>query len=181
MTARLIVALGNPGAKYKKTRHNAAWLFLDTMYPDLEWKEGKNAQVAESDGIVWIKPTTFMNLSGEAVKQVWDKHGGMGKNPTAHDLLVIHDEVEAPSGTIRWQSDRAAAGHNGVRSIIENFNGWKGFQRLRLGIGTAPEHMPLDTYVLQSFESEEYKKNIAAWTAASKNLLEDWITGNTTI
>jgi len=139
---QIIVALGNPGKQYEKTRHNAGWLFIDEFYKEKkdelnfgEWSENKKfcAMICEGHEnggkIILAKPTTFMNESGRAVAALINFY----KSDPA-DLTVIHDEIDLPLGAFKIQNDISSAGHRGVQSIIDAI-GTQNFTRVRIGIG----------------------------------------------
>lgn len=154
---KLIIGLGNPGKKYTNTRHNAGWVVLDALIGKSQWKESEKAQAfiykteIEGKEVELIKPNTFMNNSGAAAAYALKKH------PTA-ELIVIHDDKDIPLGEIRVQTDRGAAGHNGVKSIMKHL-GTQNFTRVRMGIATT-ELLSMDAadFVLENFSKEE--KNI---------------------
>ncbi|MDP2664716.1 MAG: aminoacyl-tRNA hydrolase [bacterium] len=135
---QLIVGLGNPGKKYEKTRHNAGFMVLD----ELEKKELPQARL--------LKPDTFMNNSGGAVKKEMQKL--KIKNQS---LIIIHDDIDIPLGKIKVSKGSGSAGHKGVESIIQSL-GTKEFIRIRIGI-LPPEGKPEDveTFVLKNFKKEE--------------------------
>ena len=131
----LIACLGNIGAEYENTRHNAGFRIADRLAKDLEasFTTNRLAQVAEvkfrGKTLVVIKPTTYMNLSGKAVKYWLD----LEKIPI-ENLLVVNDDIALPVGTIRMRKKGADGGHNGLTDIIEKL-GTSDFCRLRFGIG----------------------------------------------
>lgn len=164
---KLIIGLGNPGKKYQYNRHNVGFRVVD----DLAKKYGaefilKNkfkAEIAditpshsplhkgEEVGVtVLAKLQTFMNKSGDALSAL--KNFFKIEND---DILVVHDDIDLPLGTIRTSEGSGAAGHNGVKSIIEMIG--QNFTRLRIGIENRPENRipPTDDYVLQNFTPEE--------------------------
>lgn len=156
----LIVGLGNPGTKYAKTPHNAGFIAIDTIVknlaPTATFSENKKLHAMISgvnyndQKIILAKPTTFMNESGIAVRALLDYY----KLPL-EDLIILHDEADLPLGTFRESTDRGAAGHNGIKSIIQHL-GTKNFKRIRIGINCErPEHMPLDAFVLQPMNEEQ--------------------------
>lgn len=162
----LIVGLGNPGEKYARTRHNIGFMLVDALAAAHGWswqsKSRYPAQIAAGlhtpdETPVWLmKPDTFMNRSGEAVARF-----SKDKNLLPEQILVIHDELDFYLGKIKGASDRGAAGHNGVQSIIDHLGG-KNFYRIRFGIGKAPSSDQSDTagadYVLAGFRPEEKKQ-----------------------
>lgn len=134
---KLIIGLGNPGIQYEKTRHNLGWRTIDYLASELEAGEWKmemkfNAFIAESffnsEKIIFVKPQTFMNNSGIAVKSIADYY-----KIKSEEILIIHDEIDLPLGEIKIQKGRGAAGHNGVKSVIEHLK-TKDFTRMRFGI-----------------------------------------------
>jgi PTH1 family peptidyl-tRNA hydrolase len=168
---KIIVGLGNPDKKYEHTRHNAGWLILDWLiadlgFLDLEWQKKFDAQVLEihnsplsplilRGGVMIVKPQTFMNNSGEAIKKICDFY----KIAVTKNLLVIHDDTDLPLGTIRANSSSSSAGHKGVQDIIDKL-GTQEFHRLRIGVETRADKSipPTDDFVLQNFTDEELKK-----------------------
>jgi peptidyl-tRNA hydrolase, PTH1 family len=162
---KLIVGLGNPGDKYKNNRHNAGFLAVDFILkyndkfieakPSHDFKSEMQILGNGQDRVIFMKPQTYMNDSGQALKVICNFY----KMDLAKDLLVVHDEVDLPFGTIRKTEDSSSAGHNGIKSIIENI-GTQNFQRLRIGVETraSREEMPTDAFVLQDFSEEELKK-----------------------
>src|SRR5205085_3676630 len=155
---RLIVGLGNPGAEYERTRHNLGFMLVDLLAREA------GAQVkrrdcralvgrAEIEGtrVEFVKPQTYMNLSGETVACLLAKQEA--KN-AAQDLIVISDDLALPFGTIRLRRRGSAGGHNGLKSIIGAL-GTNEFMRLRIGI--QPEHPVSDAkkFVLSDFSSAE--------------------------
>lgn len=170
----LIAFLGNVGAQYAKNRHNAAWLLADALpwVADRPWQEkyrGSYASIdaatlaalAEARGgltgidpdalparIHLLKPHTFMNLSGNAVREL------AGFFKIAPDkILVVHDELELAPGTVSFKFSGGLGGHNGLRSMRENF-ATADFWRLRIGIGR-PAHRDIAGYVLSDFTLDE--------------------------
>ena len=162
---KLVVGLGNPGEKYKHTRHNAGFLAVDFILHDgnqfMEARESKDFKsdvfTLGQDGnkIILLKPLTYMNDSGQALKVIVNFY----KIDVAKDLLVIHDEVDLPFGSIRLTDSSSGAGHNGVQSIIDNL-GTQDFNCIRIGVEARASRadMPTDAFVLQNFTDEELKK-----------------------
>lgn len=156
----VIIGLGNPGKAYEKTRHNAGFHGLDELarvYGTGEWKEmskfsgeGLEARIGVVP-VLLLKPHTFMNLSGEAVRKVVDFY----KLDPAQNLLVLCDDIDLPIGTPRLRKSGSAGTHNGLKSIIEHIG--EGFPRLRLGIGPKPEKVDLASWVVSAFSEEERK------------------------
>lgn len=129
---RLIVGLGNPGREYEGTRHNVGFMLLERMAMGrAEWRQEKawNSQVARMDGVILLKPQTYMNLSGEAVAAV----ARFYKIPV-EGVLVVVDDMALGLGRIRLRHGGSAGGHNGLKSIFEHL-GTQEVARLRIGIG----------------------------------------------
>jgi PTH1 family peptidyl-tRNA hydrolase len=166
---KIIVALGNPGEKYKNTRHNAGWLVLDQLVKSEKlkvesWESKFNSKILASDHsdtfvgsdrLLLVKPQTFMNNSGQAVAEVVNFY----KVDVAKDLLVIHDEIDLPFGSLRYTESSSPAGHNGVKDIIEKL-GTQDFHRIRIGVESRPSRdvIPTEAFVLQNFTDDEIKK-----------------------
>lgn len=162
---KIIVGLGNPGASYENTRHNAGFLALDFLHNKLSgtpWTEKKklccffSECIFDGEKILLIKPTTFMNDSGQTVKKVLSFY-----KLTPDALIVIHDDIDILSGTLRNTTSSRAAGHNGVSDII-NHLGTQDFRRSRIGVGRPTEVLgvcqPSHDYVLGKFTREERAK-----------------------
>ena len=149
---KLIVGLGNPGEEYTNTRHNIGFMILDSYLGNVKWKSKNNALYFEttinSEKYIFIKPLTFMNLSGDAVikyKNYYDVN--------IEDILVIQDDLDLPVGTIRLKENSSDGGHNGIKSIIQCLN----YKRLKIGISN---NKNLDTkdYVLGKFSKSEIQE-----------------------
>lgn len=154
---RLIVGLGNPGRQYEQTRHNIGFMCLDafTAAENGTWHEKKalKSLICElrigQTRIILCKPQTFMNLSGEAVRAVQQFY-----KITNQDLAVVHDELDIPFGQIRTRQGGGAAGHNGVKSLIQHID--EDFGRIRVGVANefSPKVDSAD-FVLQKFYKTE--------------------------
>lgn len=136
MSARvgLVVGLGNPGLAYAGTRHNVGFMVLDRRAAILGFrfkKEGR-AEVARRDGVYYLKPMTFMNLSGEAVGPFCRRHA-----IEARAVLVVVDDMDLPPGDLRIRRGGSSGGHNGLQSLIAAL-GTDQFPRLKVGIGRPP-------------------------------------------
>jgi len=156
----IIIGLGNPGAKFENTRHNAGFMALDKFakennFPEFKLQKKPNALVSEKENIILAKPQTFMNGSGKAVKEI------IKNNPVAN-LIIIHDDIDLPIGKIKIVKDRGSAGHKGVESIIKNI-GNDGLIRFRIGINTEQSRgsdyrtEKAKNIVLKNFSPEEQK------------------------
>lgn len=147
----LIVGLGNPGKQYENTRHNLGFRVLDLLAGTENWENKYDSQFLKLDDVILAKPQTFMNKSGEAVREILKYY------PRA-ELVVVHDELDLPLGAIRVQKNATSAGHKGVASIIDELN-TQDFIRIRLGINNPETRGPMtgDDYVLQKFTDQEEK------------------------
>ena len=175
----IVCGLGNPGAEYESTRHNAGFLAVDVLARELGaryWKNKPGAQVAEvtwnGRRLVLVKPTAFMNVSGGPLKKIAEEY----KVPAA-GVLVIHDELELPAGTVAVKMGGGHAGHNGLRSIGEKF-GTTEFPRVRVGIGRPPGRMAPADFVLQRLRNrdlEDFELTIGDAAVAARCAIEQGI------
>lgn len=157
-TTRLILGLGNIGAEYIGTRHNIGFAVLDALCQELEegWRErpALHALVCEHAGrekLVLAKPTTFMNLSGQAAEALVRFY-----KPTT--IIAVHDDADLPLGEVRVRPKGGSAGHNGVASLIEAL-GEEGFTRVRVGIGRPQDaNIPLEDWVLGKWSEAEKER-----------------------
>ncbi len=154
MDKYLIVGLGNPGAEYHETRHNAGWMVLDTFAEKkgVTFDDKRYGFVAETSlrgrKLFLLKPTTYMNLSGNAVRYWLNK-----ENIDNVRLLVISDELALPVGTIRLKGKGSNGGHNGLGHIQQLIG--QDYARLRIGIGNAFNQGGQVDWVLGKFSAEE--------------------------
>ena len=159
---KILVGLGNPGVSYENTRHNAGFLALDFLHHELSgtpWIEKKKLLcwlsecTLNGEKILLIKPTTFMNDSGQTVKKILSFY-----KLTPDALTVLHDDIDILAGTIRNTFSSRAAGHNGVADIIAHL-GTQDFRRTRIGVGRPTEVLgvcqPSHDYVLGKFTDQE--------------------------
>jgi PTH1 family peptidyl-tRNA hydrolase len=155
---KIVVGLGNPGAQYEKTRHNIGWMVLDRLADKAGWAgRGRNRDASaivqgryRGLDLVLVKPLTFMNESGLAVRKVLAR-----EHAPLVDLLVVADDFALPFGKLRFREGGSAGGHNGLRSIVEEL-GTEKFSRLRVGIGD-PGRDAID-HVLSQFISGERRR-----------------------
>jgi PTH1 family peptidyl-tRNA hydrolase len=152
----LIAGLGNPGRGYRHNRHNVGFMVLDELASHFKIPMSKvqakaitGIGMAEGRRVILIKPQTYMNLSGTSVASLARYY----KVETDH-LLVIHDDIDLPLGTLRIRAQGSAGGQKGMVSIIERL-GTNQFPRARLGVGRPPGRMPTADYVLEDFFPEE--------------------------
>lgn len=153
---KMIVGLGNPGNEYADTRHNVGWMLLDALAGHLgitEWRSREKGMVAEgrigSEKVLLVKPLTYMNNSGECVGPLmrWYKLA-------PEDVMVAHDDMDIPIGTIRIRKKGSAGGHNGIKSLLQHI-GAEDFGRIRIGIGRPPAGWTVINHVLAKFTAEE--------------------------
>jgi PTH1 family peptidyl-tRNA hydrolase len=149
---RLVAGLGNPGAEYTGTRHNIGFLVVDRVAAQTgsTWEKSSrwNALVAKQGGVLLIKPTAYMNRSGEPLRAIADYY-----KIEPQEMLVALDDMALPVGKLRIRQSGGPGGHNGLESIIIHF-GTDEIPRLRIGIGAAPVEGAVD-YVLSRFFEEE--------------------------
>ena len=166
----LIVFLGNPGPRYEFTRHNAGFMAADAMAKEknlsinkLRFKALTAACTIGGQSVLLMKPQTFMNLSGEAVRQA----AAFYKIAPEH-IIVVSDEISLPIGKLRIRTKGSAGGHNGLKNIIAQL-GTEAFPRIRIGVG-APPHPDYDMadWVLASFKNQDAEDMIAAAARAAK-------------
>lgn len=153
---KIIIGLGNPGEKYAGTRHNVGFEMIEAFgkkydFPIFTLEKKFNAEISKEKETILVKPQTFMNTSGEAVRSILDFY-----KLTPEDIVVIHDDLDIDLGEFKIATDSRSAGHNGVQNIIEKL-GTQKFTRIRIGIGKN-ENMPSENYVLQKFSEEEKSK-----------------------
>lgn len=154
---KLIVGLGNPGREYVHTRHNAGFEVMDAIADhvsaDISQKKFKaliDKVRIGNESVLLMKPQTYMNNSGEAVRAAMDFY-----HLTPQDLLVIYDDMDMPVGRLRLRQKGSAGGHNGIKSIIAQL-GTEEFPRIRVGVGAKPNpQYDLANWVLSKFSEED--------------------------
>lgn len=158
----LLVGLGNIGKEYDLTRHNVGFICLDDFvakHDEMEgWVDKKDVKAIVSSGrigevrVIAIKPTTFMNLSGEAVQAISDFYKIHPDN-----IAVVHDELDIDFGQIRMRNGGSSAGHNGIKSVTQHIG--ENYGRIRIGVGPKkPARIPAEKFVLQQFSDEEQQQ-----------------------
>lgn len=169
---KLLVGLGNPGQRYEMSRHNAGFWVIDELARDakVDWDQGAvdkfqgvmaKGQVL-GEACLLLKPMTFMNLSGRSVLKV----AQFFKIPS-EDWIVMHDDIDVPSGKVRARAGGGHGGHNGIRSIMEE-SGKDDFQRVKLGVGRPPKledgrpMMDVADYVLRPMPAPEVADYVKA-------------------
>ena len=154
----VIAGLGNPGSKYEKTRHNVGFQVIDRLaskyHIDMNTKKHKaicGTGVIEGVKVLLVKPQTFMNLSGESIREAVDYY-----KIDPEDIIVIYDDISLDPGQLRIRLKGSAGGHNGIKNIIAHL-GTQEFPRIKVGVGAKPPKMDLADYVLSRFGAEEQK------------------------
>ena len=152
----LIAGLGNPGEKYVSTRHNMGFSAIDyiSQKNNIDVKKVKHkAIIGEGrlggEKVVLAKPQTFMNLSGDSIREIADWY-----KIDNDKIIILYDDISLPVGTIRIREKGSAGGHNGIKSIILNLNS-DVFGRIKIGVGEKPSGWDLADYVLGHFSEED--------------------------
>ncbi len=156
----LIVGLGNPGSQYEDTRHNIGFKVIDKLINDFGARDvSKNSfygELFKSNQILFLKPTTFMNLSGKSLIAVKNFY-----KIELRDIIVVHDDIDLPFSALRFKSGGGHGGHNGLRSIDSMIG--KEYIRVRMGVGKPEHKSQVADYVLHDFSQYEGK------------ILDEWI------
>ncbi len=146
----LLVGLGNPGKEYQATRHNIGFMLIDKLVDELGatniTKASFKGQLFKTRHFYLLKPMTYMNLSGESVRAVCDYF-------KLEDIVVFHDELDIPLGSIRIKNGGSSGGHNGLKSIDAHMGAE--YDRVRLGIGRPLHKQDVTNYVLGNFSKDE--------------------------
>jgi len=151
---KIIVGLGNPGKEYANTRHNIGWYCLDKFLGDVDWTKKFNSAIYEDningEKYIFVKPLTYMNLSGNAVGEIVNFYKLDYK-----DILVIQDDLDMECGKVRLKINSSAGGHNGIKDIIAHLH-TDAFARIKIGVS---HDRSIDTkdYVLGKFSKEDIK------------------------
>ena len=155
---KLIVGLGNPGKKYELNRHNVGFLVLDYLIDEFRASKISSkfkGELYKSDKYLFLKPTTYMNLSGESVVLVKDFYKIENDN-----IIVIHDDIDLALGALKFKKGGSSGGHNGLKSIDKYIG--NDYWRIRVGVGRPERKEDVVNYVLSDFTKEELeciKKN----------------------
>ncbi len=177
METFIVVGLGNPGAQYARTRHNAGWESLDALAH--RWNvqlnkkkfDGLLAEITlDGKRVVLCQPQTFMNASGECVQQLLQWY----KCPL-ENLVVIYDDIDLPLGKLRVRKSGSAGTHNGMRSILQCIGGQQGFPRIRVGVGAKPEGWDLADWVLSTCRLPEERTEMEKAFAKAADVVEEWL------
>lgn len=166
----VIAGLGNPGRQYENTRHNVGFCCIDKLakkyqIPVLECKHkaliGKG--YIEGQKVILVKPQTYMNLSGESIRELLQYY----KVDPKQELIVIYDDISLAVGALRIRKKGSAGGHNGIKNIIAQ-TGTDVFLRIKIGVGEKPTGFDLADYVLGHFSAAEKKEIDAACEKATE-------------
>jgi len=157
----LIVGLGNPGTQYENTRHNIGFKVIDKLVDDFGARDVSKSsfqgKLFKTSNILFLKPSTFMNLSGNSVQIVKNFY-----KIELEDIIVIHDDIDLPFSALRFKNGGGHGGHNGLRSIDSMIG--KEYTRVRMGVDKPSYKSQVADYVLANFSVEEEKK-LAGWIA----------------
>lgn len=172
---KCIIGLGNPGRKYKETRHNIGFMVIDELLQRHDWtlNQGKfqgkyGVEHYQGEKVILLQPQTYMNLSGESIRALMDFY-----QIDIEDILVVYDDLDLPIGKIRLRQKGGHGGHNGVRSAIDHL-GTKSFNRLRIGIGRPQGRMPVVDYVLNDF-SKDQQEDVTISVHDAADACEAWL------
>ncbi|BDU59599.1 peptidyl-tRNA hydrolase [Candidatus Rickettsia kotlanii] len=166
----LVIGLGNPGQEYQYTRHNIGFVAIEKIVnqynSSFNTKKKFNCEIAETisdrQKIIFIKPTTYMNLSGKSVISVKTYY-----NIHPAKIFVIHDDIDLETGRIKFKTDGGNGGHNGLKSIDwvigNNYN------RIRIGVGRPQNNQDVANYVLNNFSKPEYERVMQAIDSITSN------------
>ncbi len=167
---KLVVGLGNPGKEYEKTRHNVGFWCIEKLQDKLgagrpykKWQALVADTKVGGERVYLIRPQTYMNLSGQSVKEAIL---ALGIEPV-RDLILIYDDMDMPVGSIRLREKGSAGGHNGVKSVLQ-LAGSHEFPRIRIGIGRPPFDITVVDYVLSTFSKNDREQVMQAVELAAE-------------
>ena len=169
--AHVVVGLGNPGPEYRDTRHNIGQRVVDHLAQQLKkaWHPDGRALMARGiwrgDALYLVKPQSFMNVSGPAVRRICDELGA-----APEDLILVYDDIDMELGKVRTRLKGSAGGHNGVKSILETL-GTDAIRRVKIGIGRPAHKAQVPDHVLTTFEPDEEEIVAAAVATAAERVL----------
>lgn len=170
----IIVGLGNPGSEYRRTRHNAGFdtvsALADRFNIEMDYIKHKaqcGKGLIEGNKVLLAMPQTYMNLSGESVRQIVDYY----KIDITTDLIVVYDDIYLEPGQVRIRKNGSAGGHNGMKNIITHL-GTDQFMRVRIGVGKKPKEYDLKDYVTGHFSPEDREKVETALINAGQGICE---------
>ena len=174
---KIVVGLGNPDPQYSRNRHNIGFMLADRLAEHggvSTWSSAHRglAATVSIDGVktLLLKPATYMNLSGESVRAAMDYY-----HVATDDLLVVYDDVSMDFGKVRYRAEGSAGGHNGIKSLIAHLG--EVFPRIKIGVGAAPEHVPLEKWVLSDFTSEERSALSGTILPGVEDMVMKWLRG----
>lgn len=166
----IIVGLGNPGKEYENTRHNAGFNSIDVLagkynisIREAEHKALVGKGYIEGQKVILVKPQTYMNNSGEAVREITDYY----KVDPESELIVLYDDISLPVGTLRIRDKGSAGGHNGIKSLIQHL-GTQVFLRIKVGVGDKIPEMDLVNHVLGHFNKDDAEVMKESFTKAAQ-------------
>ena len=177
METYIVVGLGNPGAQYARTRHNAGFETMEEL--SQRWNvqisrrkfDGLIAETTYGDKrVVLCQPQTFMNASGECVQQLLQWY----KTPLDH-MVVIYDDIDLTQGRLRVRKAGSAGTHNGMRSILQHIGNQQGFPRIRVGVGAKPDGWDLADWVLSTYRVREEREEMEKAFVRAADCVEDWL------
>ena len=165
----IIVGLGNPGKEYQKTRHNVGFLAVEALAEEMKasaWEDKQKflCMLSESGEILFVKPTTYMNRSGECVRKLVDFY----KLDPKKQILILVDDVDIPLGTSRFRESGGPGTHNGMKSLVDTFG--EDFPRFRIGIGPQPAEQDLAAWVLSRMNGDELKQVESTYEGLQKQI-----------
>ena len=166
----IIAGLGNPTLQYEGTRHNVGFDVIDMLADryniSVDGRKGRalvGKGIIEGQKVLLVKPQTYMNLSGESLRELVNYY----KIDEEHELLVIYDDISLDVGQLRIRKKGSAGGHNGIKNIIAHL-GTQEFPRIKMGVGDKPPRMDLADYVLRRFSKEDREKMEQAFKDAAE-------------
>lgn len=166
---KLIIGLGNPTRKYEGTRHNVGFEVIDLLakMSGIRVAEKKHKALCgkgliNGEKVLLAKPQTYMNLSGESVRAMADFY-----KVSPEDILIIHDDIDLPAGSVRIRQRGSAGGHNGMKDIIRHL-GTQEIPRIRIGVGGKPKDWDLADYVLSRYSGEDARQIAEAEQSAAE-------------
>jgi len=169
----IVIGLGNPGSKYDNTKHNVGFNVIDLLADrfkikvnKLKFKALSGDGIIEGERVLLVKPQTFMNLSGESVREIIDWY-----KATLNNIIIVYDDVDLPLGKIRVRPKGSSGTHNGMKSVVYQIQS-DDFPRVRIGVGRPPEEWDLADYVLSKFSSEERKIINGSVSLAGDSVIE---------
>lgn len=175
---KMIIGLGNPGPKYSDTKHNIGFITLDDWahHNKLSFNKSKfdalyTEERINGEKVLFVKPMTYMNDSGRAVRPLMDYFG-----VEIEDIVVVYDDMDMPPGRIRLRQKGSAGGHNGIKSLIQHL-GTQDFNRIRIGVGRPAPNMTVIQHVLSPFPKEVHEDMLFS-VKESVDAIADFIKGD---